>query len=557
MKFAENNRISHRQLYRQMILTFPAPFLLCLFGNEKIMGMSGIVGTVSVAGVLVLYVIFLIRQGPYYMDLKKTAGPFWARLIGIFFLSYVIVTGAYLTALLTQIVPESLLVGVSEIWVAFVAVAVCSVGTHKGMQRRGRMAEMAGGFFLLCILLILLLCLGQSRVSYFQEMLQNTRWSLDSYIRNGYGVLCAFSGISLLPFLLEHVEKQGSAWKTVVAGILTTAGIVIAMLCLLPAILGWKRMQTERYPVLPLLAGANLPGNVLARFDVLWMGFLLFGLLFALGSLIYYSRQIIEKTHLGRTHYWVSGAILFLGISDYRGIGIREVYGSYLGYFFVPVLILVQFVLILQEKDRKRRKTAVSVAVLLFSMWMSGCGGIEPEKRMYPFAIGIDLEGENLSVVYGMPNLPQATGQEKEESGEKKSALSLIGRDFAEIEKLYNRSQEKYLDMGHLRILVLGKQLMESQRWKDVLLYLAEEPFVGEDIYVFQAENLTDVFEWQSLGGTSLGEYVTGVMENKTPQQRIEGITLRSLYYQMAENGNLPNLPKLMVQEEQLQILSA
>ena len=65
MKFAENNRISHRQLYRQMILTFPAPFLLCLFGSEKISGLTGIAGTVSAVGILVLYVIFLIRQAPY------------------------------------------------------------------------------------------------------------------------------------------------------------------------------------------------------------------------------------------------------------------------------------------------------------------------------------------------------------------------------------------------------------------------------------------------------------------------------------------------------------
>ena len=33
MKFTENNRISHRQLYRQMALTFLAPFLLCLPGK--------------------------------------------------------------------------------------------------------------------------------------------------------------------------------------------------------------------------------------------------------------------------------------------------------------------------------------------------------------------------------------------------------------------------------------------------------------------------------------------------------------------------------------------
>ena len=34
MRFAENNRISHRQLYRQMILALLAPFMLCIL--EKV-----------------------------------------------------------------------------------------------------------------------------------------------------------------------------------------------------------------------------------------------------------------------------------------------------------------------------------------------------------------------------------------------------------------------------------------------------------------------------------------------------------------------------------------
>ena len=80
---------------------------------------------------------------------------------------------------------------------------------------------------------------------------------------------------------------------------------------------------------------------------------------------------------------------------------------------------------------------------------------------------------------------------------------------------------------------------------------------MGEDIYVFQAENLSDIFGWQSAGGTSLGEYVTGVMENRTPGQRLEGVTLRILYYQSAQNGILLKLPELAVEEEQLQILQA
>lgn len=40
-----------------------------------------------------------------------------------------------------RLVPVKLITGVSGRWIAFWAVLVCSVGTRKGVQRRGRMAE--------------------------------------------------------------------------------------------------------------------------------------------------------------------------------------------------------------------------------------------------------------------------------------------------------------------------------------------------------------------------------------------------------------------------------
>ena len=42
MKFAENNRISQRQLYRQIVIAFIAPLILCLFGNRKTLGLGGL-----------------------------------------------------------------------------------------------------------------------------------------------------------------------------------------------------------------------------------------------------------------------------------------------------------------------------------------------------------------------------------------------------------------------------------------------------------------------------------------------------------------------------------
>ena len=96
-------------------------------------------------------------------------------------------------------------------------------------------------------------------------------------------VLFQGSGFCLFP--LPCVEKQGSSGKVLACGILTLGGILVGMELLLPAVFGWNRVLQEEYPVLPLLAGANLPGNVLARFDVIWMGILVFGLLFSIGSL--------------------------------------------------------------------------------------------------------------------------------------------------------------------------------------------------------------------------------------------------------------------------------
>ena len=62
MRFAENNRISHRQLFRQIILVFPAPFLLCLFKNGEMLGVNAMAGTILAAVLLSFYVIWLIRQ---------------------------------------------------------------------------------------------------------------------------------------------------------------------------------------------------------------------------------------------------------------------------------------------------------------------------------------------------------------------------------------------------------------------------------------------------------------------------------------------------------------
>ena len=311
MRFAENNRISHRQLYRQMILALLAPFMLCVFGKGGMNGISAVTGMIFALILLGFYVIWLIRLTPSFEDPVKSAGAFAGRLIGIFFLIYVLMAGGYLLALLRRLVPVKLITGVSGRWIAFWAILVCSVGTCKGVQRRGRMAEVSGGLLLGGIMIMMILCVPQAKTEYLMGEIWWEELTVRNVSQSFYGTLCAFSPVALLPFLLGNVEKYGSAGKTVAGGILTLGGILIGMEILLPAVLGYDRVAAESYPVLPLLAGADLPGNVLARFDILWMGFLLYSLLFAIGSLLYYGNHIIGKSHPGTGRFWLP-ALVFL-----------------------------------------------------------------------------------------------------------------------------------------------------------------------------------------------------------------------------------------------------
>ena len=562
MRFAENNRISHRQLYRQMVLALLAPFMLCIFGKGGLNGISAVAGIVFAVILLGFYVILLIRLTPPFDDLVKSAGSFVGRLIGIFFLIYVLMAGGYLLSLLRRLVMESLLTGVSGRWIAFWAIVVCSLGTWKGVQRRGRMAEVSGGLLLGGIVIMMALCMPQIKTEYLLESIQWDELTAENIGQSFYGILCAFSAVSLLPFLLGDVEKYGSAGRTVAGGILTLGVLMAGMEILLPAVLGYDRVRAENYPVLPLLSGADLPGNVLARFDILWMGFLLYSLLFAIGSLLYYGNQIIRNSHLGPAgagRFWIPALVFLISILEEGGRGIEDYFGWSLGYIFVPGILICQFWLFLRGKGRykNQRKKAAGIAagILSFCLLLGGCGAaVEPEKRMYPMALGVDASHEGICFTYGMPDLSRSTGQGKEEEDGGARVLQISGTDFLQIEKIYDQSQEKLLDMGHLQVLVIGRELMEDGRWRMVLDYLKQEPFTGEDLYVFEAENAGEILEWHGEDNSSAGEYITGLIRNRISRENITAVTLRELFYEKYREDKILRLPMVEIREESLEV---
>ena len=75
----------------------------------------------------------------------------------------------------------------------------------------------------------------------------------------------------------------------------------------------------------------------------------------------------------------------------------------------------------------------------------------------------------------------------------------------------------------------------------------------GENIYVFQTQEPEKLLGWKE-GGTSVGEYITGLMENRMDREQKNGVTLRQVYYQWYQNGTLKKLPKITLSEDQIQV---
>ena len=308
-----------------------------------------------------------------------------------------------------------------------------------------------------------------------------------------------------------------------------------------------------------MLAGADLPGNVLARFDILWMGFLLYSLLFAIGSLLYYGNHIIGKSHPGTGRFWLPALVFLISLLEEEGKGILDYFGWCLAYIFVPGILICQFYMFIRGKGhrRKQRKRAVGVVtgILSVSLFMSGCGAaVEPEKRMYPMALGVDASEEGICLTYGMPDLSESTGQGKEEEDGGSRVLQISGADFTRIEKMYDQSQEKLLDMGHLQVLVMGRTLVEDGRWRMVLDYLKQEIFVGEDLYVFEAEDAGEILNWHGEDNSSAGEYITGLIRNRMSGGNITAVTLRELFYEKYKEDKILRLPIVKIRNGSLEV---
>ena len=191
----------------------------------------------------------------------------------------------------------------------------------------------------------------------------------------------------------------------------------------------------------------------------------------------------------------------------------------------------------------KRRYRMIAVVFLLTgSLW--ACG-VPLEDRAFPLSVAVDYTEGKYEVYYGMPDLSAETGQDKEgeNSGQKETVVCYRGRSMEETEELFLRSQEDYLDLGHVKAFLLVENLLKNKNAYEALLaYLEEKPSVAGNIYVFSCRSPREIMELEGTELDSLGTFLVRIVESRPYSRQEEQTDLQSLYNAWHNQENRPSM---------------
>ncbi len=508
--FGDNHRISHIQMERQYQLVFFAPLLL--FASKELQGGVGILAVLITMPLVCLVLVFLKRKSGMYRKIEKYMGNIGSKIMVFFYQVFLVVAGVFVVAQASRLVTEYMVQGAPR-WLVIVIFVLASLALGNQPEVRGRFAEIAwpivsgviGIFFFFAFLQgVKMLFAGNVELVGNVDLGQISGgfWNFSGrkLWKKVLTLLVFMAGSCLFPFVDIQQEKTDAKNIFLFRMVLKLALWLVLAIVLQQIYFGARGAKALNDPMLNLMSGVNLPGNFVRRLDLIFLTVMLFALLFTMGSICFYSGHLWEKVNISMGR--------------------------------LPVVALI-FTLVLT---------------------LSGCQIVEPEKRAYPLVLGIDWTGEEYAIYLAMAKMAQSTGQEKSGSEQDANMIVLKGKDSKEIQKRYDASEELFLDVGHVQALVLGKALLkEEERAFTILKEMEQNHDLGNSPIVFWTDDMEGLFAKNGKQVESLGDYLTGLYDNRIQKKTPK--TLMDIYRKIHNDNTLPEIPKLNVSEEKIELL--
>ncbi len=540
--FADNQMISGRQCARLLFFDFLGIGTLLLPGYlANLAGEDGVFAIALGGAVSLLYLKMLQK---FVLGRKETFSGGSGdgicraadRLLVFLYGLYYVLLGGYALYLFGFLIQRTLLTEESFWLITLLGLLLAAYGMARGMESRARVYEVL--FWLVLIPFLLMLFLAVADVSP-QQLFPMATAAPENFLQGSYLVFLIFSLCQMLLFAENYISPM-KAGRAAGSAILF-AGLLFAVLYeVLLGVFGRVTVSELEFPAVSLMSMVTLPGGFLHRQDALMVGVWFFTLFALICSSMYYGCQCLEKLRGKSVLQWKIPAktriLLFCGGLVYavaQGCYLHpETFSRSLERFFwylTPVYLLLPFLrrILTAGKRKKRAKGAAAACMLCLcaGLIFSGCSVIELEDRSFPMLIALEEKEGSCRLIYKFQDLSEVSSNDSKKNGGSEQDVS--GASFYEAMERYQKENGKYMDLNHVKVILLGRTFLESERlYEDFLTVLADSPEISKNILVFVAEDAKELTDLGDEMEENLGTYLEGVLQGNPDMSDRHQVTL-------------------------------
>ena len=149
-----------------------------------------------------------------------------------------------------------------------------------------------------------------------------------------------------------------------------------------------------------------------------------------------------------------------------------------------------------------------SFMVLVCGLMLTGCSPTELEERTFPLVVVVDYEEDTRQTIF-YAGLPKVETAGKEMTSQEVQVKPVAGASFSESKKTFEENLNKDPDYNHLKVLVLGEDLVEQEEAYNKMLesMVSPEEF-PRNTYVCIVDDVDDLLKIEEKLPQDLGTYL-------------------------------------------------
>ena len=536
--FAENNKISDRQMFR--LFTFDFLGIGTLLIPTALAGYAGRDGIFCIlAGILFVFFylkilsFLLADMKESYMDYlwKRCKKGFGLLLLCGYFI-YFIMMASYTAYLFSTLVLSDLVKNISFPFVLFLILLLAFYGMNGGMEGRARVYEILFWILTVPLLIMLLAACRQVDVSYWSPVFV---WDRRGAVSGSSYVFFCYSVATIVLFLKEYAVcgadgRNAHICKNAWNAVLFSGAVISALYLILLGLFGNDALAHMQFPAVTLMSRVQITGGFLKRTDALMFGIWFFTLYALLGSMIFYAGKIsvyvgkklgfcAEKRKGMPVYFFVIAAVYAAALLIYRNAAFLNMTEQLLWKAAAPFVAVVPACLYFfaeGKKGKKRRRAAGLFFLLACCLFLQGCRVAELEDKEFPLILNIKAE-ENFE------------------------------RQWLEQEYEGN----KVTDYNHLKVVLIEREFLEDEAAVgEMLSMLEKEKELPWNAYVMVTESCDAINETETAPEQPLGNYLEELLENASCVKQDIYPTLGMLYQEKYNRRETVYIPYITIVDE-------